>query len=145
MTQRTKTGGRKAGTPNKATALTRQRIDEADPIGFMIRLANGETFDGDQPTLAERARAAEWLGRKIVPDAKERAIAFDVGAIEGPQDALRAIGRTIEALGRGEVTPSEASAVCNVINQFLRAFEANDIEERLTQLEKQNQSMRRAA
>ena len=52
--KRDKTGGRKAGTPNKATALIRQRIDEADPIGFMIQVATGETVDGSTPTMAER-------------------------------------------------------------------------------------------
>ena len=65
--KREKTGGRKAGTPNKATALIRQRIDDADPIGFMIQVATGETVDGSEPTIAERIKAAEWLGRKIVP------------------------------------------------------------------------------
>ena len=68
-----KTGGRKAGTPNKATALIRQRIDAADPIGFMIQVATGETVDGSEPTIAERIKAAEWLGRKIVPRCEGKA------------------------------------------------------------------------
>lgn len=32
-----KTGGRKKGTPNRASAVTRERIEsEADPIGFLV-------------------------------------------------------------------------------------------------------------
>jgi len=136
MKEREKTGGRKAGTPNKATALIRQRIDDADPIGFMISIVNGENIDGGQPTLSERARAAEWLGRKIAPDAKERPIAFTVEALESPKDAIRVIGNVIEAMGKGKVTPSEANSVCGVINQYMKAYELNEIDDRLTHLEK---------
>ena len=99
MSEREKTGGRQAGTPNKATAIIRQRISEADPIGFMIQVAGGETIDSDTPTLAERIKANEWLGRKLTPDAKERQISFAMPKIEGPADALKAIAGVIEALG----------------------------------------------
>lgn len=142
--KRDKTGGRKAGTPNKATALIRQRIDEADPIGFMIQVATGETVDGSTPTMAERLKAAEWLGRKIVPDVKERAINFTVGDINSPSDALRAIGSVIQALSGGEITPSEATSVCGVISQYVKTYELNEMDERLAQLER-SVSIRRAS
>ena len=120
--KRDKTGGRKAGTPNKATAIIRQRIDESDPIGFMIQVATGETVDGSAPTIAERIKAAEWLGRKIVPDVKERPITFAVGDINSPSDAVSAIGSVIKALSGGHIIPSEATAVCGVISQYLKAL-----------------------
>ena len=142
--KRDKTGGRKVGTPNKATALIRQRIDAADPIGFMIQIATGETVDGSAPTIAERIKAAEWLGRKIVPDVKEKPITFNVGDINSPSDAVRAIGSVIQALSSGEITPSEATAVCGVISQYLKAYELNELDARLAQLE-QSISTRRAA
>ena len=135
MSEREKTGGRQAGTPNKATAIIRQRISEADPIGFMIQVAGGETIDSDTPTLAERIKANEWLGRKLTPDAKERQISFAMPKIEGPADALKAIAGVIEALGDGDVTPSEANAVCGIVGQYIKAFEANEIDDRLTKLE----------
>ena len=137
MNEREKTGGRQAGTPNKATAIIRQRISEADPIGFMIQVAKGESIgDSPAPTLAERIKANEWLGRKLTPDAKERQISFKVPKIEKPADALKAIAGVIEALGDGKVTPSEANAVCGVVGQYIKAYEANEIDERLTNLEK---------
>ena len=103
MNEREKTGGRQAGTPNKATAIIRQRIGEADPIGFMIQVAKGESIgDSPAPTLAERIKANEWLGRKLTPDAKERQISFKVPKIEKPADALKAIAGVIEALGDGK-------------------------------------------
>ena len=76
-----KTGGRQAGIPNKATAATRERIErEADPIGFLCRVANGEEIEAAperesgalakvRPTLDQRLSAAQTLARKIQPDA----------------------------------------------------------------------------
>lgn len=135
MTERNKTGGRKAGTPNKATALIRQRIEQADPIGFMIQIAAGKVIDGGKPTIAERSRAAEWLGRKILPDIKELPLSFRVGEIKSSEDALTAIGSVITAMGECLITPSESTAVCGVINQYLKAFELNEISNRLESLE----------
>lgn len=135
MTERQKTGGRQKGTPNKATAQLRKRITDADPIGFLIKVANGDSIDDLTPSLMERTRAAEWLGRKIAPDAKERPVLFSMPVLNEPDDALKAIGGVIEAMGAGNVTPSEASAVCNVINQYLKAYELNEMDNRLTQLE----------
>ena len=36
----------------------------------------------------------------------------------------------------GKVTPSEANAVCGIVGQYIKVFEANEIDERLTKLEK---------
>ena len=49
---------------------------------------------------------------------------------------LKAIAGVIEALGDGKVTPSEANAICGVVGQYIKAYEANEIDERLTNLEK---------
>ena len=55
--------------------------------------------------------------------------------MQSPQDALSAIGGVIEALGMGEVTPSEANAVCSIISQYVKAYEMTEIDSRLTELE----------
>lgn len=141
-----KCGGRKAGTPNKATGLVRERIGKADPLGWMIALhKTGRVAvmgKNGRPTrtyeilgLAERIRVAEFLARKIVPDAKERTIQFDVGKIENPQTALIAMARVIEALGAGTLSPGEANAVCGVIGNYIKAFEVNEILARIEALE----------
>ena len=61
--------------------------------------------------LAERIKAAEWLGRKIVPDVKERPITFTVSDINGPSDAVSAIGSVIQALSNGE-SPQAKQPLC---------------------------------
>ena len=64
-----KSGGRKKGTPNRANAATRERIEnEADPIGFLCRVNRGDDVDGAIPTLEQRMNAAKILAGKVVPD-----------------------------------------------------------------------------
>jgi|AACY02.3.fsa_nt_gi hypothetical protein len=138
MPQGAKYGGRKKGTPNKATAAVRERIEaEADPIGFMTRIVNGEEIDGERPTLDQRAHAARWLGAKVAPDAKASPVRFDVGALETPADALKAMGALITATGHGEVLGSDAKLVSDLITGFLKAYEAHELESRVAALEGQ--------
>tara|TARA_B100000809_G_C14732210_1_gene385418 strand:+ start:13 stop:270 length:258 start_codon:yes stop_codon:yes gene_type:complete len=47
-----KTGGRQKGTPNRVNAASRDRIEqEADPIGFLIRIVRGEALEDEKPSL----------------------------------------------------------------------------------------------
>lgn len=131
-----KFGGRKKGAPNKATALIRERIErEADPIGLLTRIANGEEIDGERPTIEQRAHAARWLGAKIAPDAKETPLNISIGEIKSPEDALVAAGRLIGAASRGDALPSEAKSLMDLLSAFLRAYEANELEARVQALE----------
>lgn len=80
--KRPKTGGRKKGTPNKISAEFRKEIEKADPIGFLIKIMQGEEMEvglkiGEaftviqtKPTLDQRVTAATKLVNKILPDLK---------------------------------------------------------------------------
>ena len=46
------------------------------------------------------------------------------------------MGRVIEVMGRGEITPSEASSVTSVIQNYLRAYELNELTEKVSDIEK---------
>ena len=137
-----KTGGRVKGTPNKTTAAIRDAINEADPIGFLIKaLTSGNLTDkegqaGEKLSNLERIRIAEFLAKKTTPDAKERAVVFDVGTIDNAEAAQTAMGRVIEVMGRGEITPSEASSVTSVIQNYLRAYELSELTEKVSDIEK---------
>lgn len=135
--------GRRPG-PNKITMAARLRImEECDPIGFLSSVMRGEpqvTGEGEgavthQPTLADRTAAGRSLLGKVVPDAKDRPLAFEVGEIAGPADALACMGRVIASMGAGEITPTEATSVMNVVGLYVKAWEANDLEQRLAALE----------
>ena len=87
MAKGRKTGGRTTGVPNKVTAATRDRIEsEADPIGFLIAIQNGEAIEGidTHPTLEQRMSAAVNLARKVAPDARDAAIRLDLPMIQKP-------------------------------------------------------------
>lgn len=135
--------GRPTG-PNAITKAARQRIsEECDPISFLASVMRGEpqaVGEGDdavthQPTLSDRTGAARSLLGKMVPDAKDRPLAFEVGEIAGPADALSCMGRVIAAMGTGELTASEAKSVMDVVGIYLEAWKANDMEQRLQALE----------
>ena len=84
--------GRRRGTPNRSTAQTREFIQkEADPIGFLCRVARGLMFEaalavGDDkkvkmyPTPDQRVHAALALSRKILPDMKAIEMTGEAGA-----------------------------------------------------------------
>ena len=77
-----KTGGRQKGVPNRTRVQTLERINqEADPIGFLIRVASGLQFEAATeagatkkekmyPTHDQRLDAAKVLARKVLPDTK---------------------------------------------------------------------------
>ncbi len=75
-------GGRKKGTANKVSATTRERIEkEADPIGFLVNIVNGEPIEVANPSdssntvtvypnYEQRQDAAKTLAKKVLPDMK---------------------------------------------------------------------------
>ena len=112
--------GRKAGTPNRSTMTTRERIQElADPIAFLADVMAGKRMTaagepGDMkrtwcyPTLAQRVQASETLLRKLLPDLKATELSGPDGAplVEVPQLSLFEASRrlmTMIQLGELEV------------------------------------------
>jgi len=134
--------GRKAGQPNRLTMAARAQIAAgADPVGFLQRVVAGDAVtqpDGQDviPTLDQRIRAAMTLANKLVPDAKGSPVTFRVGRLDGPAAALSAIGAVTEKMAAGELTPAEAGAVVGVIGQYTKVYELNELERRISDLEK---------
>jgi hypothetical protein len=140
MAKGRKTGGRVTGTPNKITAATRERIEsEADPIGFLIAIQQGMAVSGIDmpPTLEQRISAAVNLARRVAPDAKDNPIRFDLPTIRKLGDAAAAMSRIVEAVGTGAITPSEGSTMATIVDSYRRVVETEEIERRLSDLEKQ--------
>lgn len=137
---RTRTGGRKAGTPNRVTLTIRARIESlADPIAFMAAVQNGDavTIDGKEvhPTLDQRLSAAAFLGRKLIADAKDQRIRFDLPPLEHPEDVLKASRALLTALAVGDMSPNEAQAVSAMLETHRKLFELTDLEKRIAALE----------
>lgn len=87
---REKTGGRKKGTPNKASVGIRLEEMGCDPIEFMARVMNGEAIEARLPGTPENAKPVKIRGTldQRISVAKELAgfVAPKRKAIEGGPD-----------------------------------------------------------
>ena len=123
-------GGRPQGSRNKATVI-------------LDALADGEALEVlTRVVAAAKAgdlRAAEILLSRAWPARKGRAVALDLPDIRCSGDILRALGKTIRAMGAGKITPDEAAAIAGVMEQNRKLIETVEIEERLTKLEQAQQ------
>jgi hypothetical protein len=144
--------GRPQGRPNKVNVVTRERIEcEADPIGFLITVANGKAIeaaipmgpDRDHtekvkiyPTFDQRLEAHTALLRKLVPDAKSMPVKLNLPSVESAADVLTALNLVVAAVACGEITPDQAETLSGVLETRRRAIETVEFEQRLSVLEK---------
>jgi hypothetical protein len=147
MAARQKHGGRKAGTPNKLTAETRERIgQQADPIGFLAKIMDGEAVacapmkEGTAavpvvPTLDQRLSAARILADKQVPYAKGRPVNLELPAVETADDIAKAMGAIVVALCKGQITPDEAELISRVLDRKRAAVDTVEVVRRLGEIE----------
>lgn len=101
-------------------------------------------LDGEAESLTRKAVELAQAGdttalrlclERLIPPRRDRPITFRVDPINGPQDALTTMARIVAEMGEGEITPSEAAAVMGVVNGYLEAWKATDLEARLAALE----------
>lgn len=120
--------GRKAGSRNKASLLLDQIADKEaeDILRKVIDAAKG----GD-------TRSAEVILSRIWPPRKGRAVRLDLPAIDTPADIVKALGIVAGAVGAGDITPEEGSAVAAVLEFKRKSIETVDFEQRLSALEKE--------
>lgn len=60
---------------------------------------------------------------------------YQPGQSGNPKDALDAMGRLVERMGTGDLTPTEARSVMDVVLIYLKAWEVEDLEKRIAALE----------
>ena len=120
--------GRPKGARNKATVAAETLLEgEAETI---TRKCIDLALEGDHMAL-------RLCLSRILPVKRERTIELDLPGLEGSQDALRAIGKVIEAVGCGAITPSEGASVASLLETHRRTFEVEELERRLEALEGQ--------
>lgn len=131
-----KTGGRKAGTPNKITLAFRERIErESNPAEFLARVMRGECVDGVAPTLEQRIKVALRLLDKVLPTPK----ALEVSSAapreaKAPRSQPRRIESALSRLRKGmdrEAAPESGwdylGADTGADNVELLAIEPDDL------------------
>lgn len=118
--------GKKPGTRHRVTRLVEKLLDgEAKTL---TRKAIDLALEGDVTAL-------RLCLERIAPVRKGRTVALDLPNIEKPEDVLAAMSRVVAALGNGDVTTEEATAIAGVIEIHRRTVETADLDARLKRLE----------
>jgi hypothetical protein len=118
-------GGRRAGSKNRTTLVAEAllRGEEAELVRKAIELAKA----GDVQML-------KFLLDRILP--KERSVRIDLPAVDRSYDALDALAAVIDAVGTGQIAPSEAAALASLLAAYTRVKDFVEVEERLDNIEK---------
>jgi hypothetical protein len=118
--------GKPKGTRHRATLAVEALLEgEAEAL---TRKAIERALEGD-------ATALRLCLDRLAPPRRDRPVSFAVAAVEGPDDALKAMGEVLSAMGNGELSPSEAGGVLAVVDGYLKAWQATELERRVAELE----------
>lgn len=118
--------GRPIGARHKATLAAEALLDGQ---------AEGLTQKAIEKALEGDTTALRLCLERLVPPRRDRPVVFDAGMVATPADALATLGRVIEAMAAGQLTPGEAVAVTAVLDGFRRAYETTNLEARIAALE----------
>ena len=108
-------------------------------------LALESLLDGQATALTQKAIELALTGDltalricldRILPPRKDRPVSFVLPAITGPNAAAAAMSSILTAVSTGEVTPGEAAEVAKLIDSYVRAVEATELNDRITRLER---------
>ncbi len=118
--------GRPKGARHKTTlAIERLLEGEAEAL---TRKAIETALTGD--TVALRLCL-----ERLAPARKDSPVRFELGPLNGPADALKAVAGALVAMSEGDLTPSEAATVVGLLDQYRKAYEVTELEQRLAALE----------
>lgn len=118
--------GKPRGARHAVTILAEKLMnDEAEDV---VKAVIGAAKNGDVP-------AARLVLERISPARKDRPIHFDLPAISAVADLPKATHAIMDAVSKGEITPSEASELGKLVDAHVRAIEVTDLQERIARLE----------
>lgn len=122
--------GKIKGTKNKAT-LTAELLLEGE-FGNICRRLIDEALNGNM-------QAIKMVLDRVMPARKDRSIAIDIPILNNSSDILQAMASITEAVGSGNISPSEGEALSRIIDVYVKALEIYDYEKRLQILENKHQ------
>jgi hypothetical protein len=124
-------GGRKPGSKNRTTLVADAllRGEEVELVRKAIELAKA----GDIQML-------KFLLDRILP--KERSVRVYLPIMDHSSDAVDALAALIDAVGTGQIAPSEAAALARVVADYARTIQVAEFEERLENIEKELRARR---
>jgi hypothetical protein len=120
--------GRPRGARGKATLALEGLLEgEAEKL---TRKAIELALAGDGPAL-------RLCLDRLLPPRKDRPVSFDLPDLKSAKDAAEISNSLLQAVANGDLTPAEGIEISKLIDSFVKAHEAADIEARLDALEKQ--------
>jgi hypothetical protein len=117
-------GGRPPGSKNRTTVLAQALL--AGEATALVRKAIELAKAGNEPML-------KFLLDRILP--KDRLITVSIPWLDHPDEAIDAMAAITGAVANGQITPTEAAALSNVISEWSRAIELWDNSTRIEALE----------
>jgi hypothetical protein len=118
--------GRVLGSRNRATLMAEQFLD--NQAYGLVQKALQLALDGD------RAALRLCLGRVIGPR-RQRPSEFALPPLKTAADAAPAMAAIAAAVADGAISSSEGCEFSQIVDSFLRALEAGEVEARLQRLE----------
>lgn len=118
--------GRPRGARNKTTQAVAALLEgEADKL---TRKAIEMALEGD--TVALRLCL-----ERIHPPRKDAPVPFHLPDMKGVESASHAMGALLEGVAKGDLTPSEASALAGLVEGYRKTLETTELEQRIVALE----------
>jgi hypothetical protein len=117
--------GRPPGARNATTLLAERLLDgEAEAL---IRKVVQKAKRGNLPAL-------RICIDRILPPRRERPVHFKMPELNSVSDASKAISALMSAVAKGELGASEAAELSKLIETYVRAVEATELEQRFLDL-----------
>lgn len=118
--------GRTAGSRNNATIALQALLDgEGEAI---TRKAVELALGGDTTAL-------KLVLERLIPPARDRRIQLELPALSSLAGVSEAMSTTVQAVGRGALTPAEGQAVANMLESQRKSIESLELERRIQVLE----------
>ena len=119
--------GRPEGSRNKATILAQALFDgqAEELIQKCIQMA----LEGD-------STAMRLCIERLVPPRKDRPVNLDLPQMECVEDTIKAMAVISSGVADGELTPSEGQVLSGMVENYRKAIETTELEERISNLEK---------
>ena len=119
--------GRPEGSRNRATILAQALFDgqAEELIQKCIQMA----LEGD-------STAMRLCIERLVPPRKDRPVNLDLPQMECVEDTIKAMAVISSGVADGELTPSEGQVLSGMVENYRKAIETTELEERISNLEK---------
>jgi hypothetical protein len=137
-----KNGGARPGAGRPKGSVSRRSIEVlsaavlegVSPVEYMLKILRNENADAKERAWAAE-KSAPYLHPRPAPLA--RAITIDLPDTDTVEGIRAALTRIVQAMGAGEIAPSEGQSLIAVVEAQRKAIETDEILGRIERLEKQ--------